>query len=63
MTTEESRALEMLGWYQEQHRILRARCDSLTILVRAAEAEAKALRQKLEEEWQAGWNAAREEME
>ena len=53
----------MLGWYQEQHRILRDRCDGLTARVRAAEAEAAALRQKLEEEWQAGWNAAREEME
>lgn len=63
MTTEESRALEMLGWYQDQHRILRDRCDSLTARVRAAEAEVQALRQKLEEEWQAGWNAAREEVE
>lgn len=63
MTTEESRALEMLGWYQDQHRILRDRCDSLTVRVRVAEAEAAALRQKLEAEWQAGWNAAREEME
>lgn len=63
MTTEESRALEMLSWYQDQHRILRDRCDGLTARVRAAEAEVQALRQKLEEEWQAGWNAAREEME
>ncbi len=63
MITEESRMLEMIGWYQEQHRILRDRCDSLTSRVRAAEAEVKALRQKLEEEWQAGWNAAQEELE
>lgn len=63
MTTEESRVLEMVGWYQEQHRILRDRCDNLTARVRAAETEAAALRQKLEEEWLAGWNAAREEMQ
>jgi vacuolar-type H+-ATPase subunit D/Vma8 len=55
--------LEMIGWYQEQYRILRDRCDTLTARVRAAEAEVQALRQKLEAEWQAGWNAAREEME
>ncbi len=49
MITEESRMLEMIGWYQEQYRILHDRCDSLTSRVRAAEAEVKALRQKLEE--------------
>lgn len=63
MITEESRMLEMIGWYQEQHRILRGRCDTLIMRTRVAEAEVKALRQKLEEEWQAGWNAAREELE
>ena len=63
MNTEESRVLEMIGWYQEQHRILLNRCDSLTIRVRIAEAEVKALREKIEDEWQAGWNAAKEEME
>ena len=63
MSTKEFRTLEILKWYQDQHRILRDRCDSLTIRVRVAEAETEALRQKLEEEWQAGWNAAREEME
>lgn len=63
MTTEESQALEMVGWYQEQYRILRDRCDTLTARVRVAESEVQALRQKLEDEWQAGWNAAQGEMQ
>lgn len=61
MKTEESRVLEMLGWYQEQYRILRDRCDVLRARAQVAEAEVKTLREKLEQEWQAGWNAAQEE--
>lgn len=49
MTTEESQALTMIAWYQEQHRMLRDRCDILTVRVRRAEAEAEALRQRIQE--------------